>query len=361
MLELANQSLWAAGLYPGWSAAREAQLTVVFKAVHRFDTDGTLTPVLPTPPLIEADSHHGDPETTSLCEASEIAPFKEGAELYLYGTAYPPRADLNAMEVRVGLRLRDGTQWQKSVRVFGPRHWSRFLLHHNLKVTGPVVPTPLRYEYAFGGSNPRDEDQVCAANPAGTGFNVHGGRLISDTLPRVEIGPPFIDAPTQQVPPAGFGPLPPFWEPRVSDAGEPVEDPEAFGGCPWGEDLRPGVHNAAPADQRFPKPFTGGELLSLRGLFQGQPPRHDVLIELPAHRAQLFTVIDGRTEALEPVCDTLVINTDERWLAMIYRAAVPWRLEDTRRGWVILKDPDTGADVPVPGRKERPPQTAAGA
>jgi hypothetical protein len=358
VLELSNQSLWAAGIYPGWSAKREPQLTVVFKAAYRFDTEGRLTPLMPVPALIEADAHHGDPETTGLCEAAEIAPFKEGGELYLYGTAYPPRPDLNAMEVRVGLRFRDGTRWEKTLRVFGPRRWKRFLLHHSLGVLGPVEPTPLRYEYAYGGSSPRDEDQYCPENPAGTGFNVHAGRLISDTPPRIEVGPPFIDAPMQRATPAGFGPVPAFWEPRATDAGEPVEDPEAHGGCPFGEDARPTLHNAAPPDQRFPAPFSGGEVLSLRGLFKGQPARHDVLLDLPALAPQLYTVFGESTERLHPVCDTLVINTDERTLAMIHRAAIPWRPDDPRRGWVILKNPDAEVHAPASG-VERSPETAA--
>jgi|GEM_PF-617492 len=340
MLELVNESTWSAGLYPGWSARCEFQMTVVVKASYRFDTGGQIAPISPALPIIETDSYYGDPERTSLQEAGETAPFKQGGEFYLYGTAHPARAGLEATDVSVGLTRQGGERWQKTLRVFGPRRWKRFLLHHSLKSSGPVTPLPLRYEFAFGGRSPDNEDQQWLPNPVGMGFNVHGGRLLSDQPPCIEMGPRLINAPTDKPDTAGFGPVPMFWEPRLSEAGEPVEDVMETGGCPYRPPVSEAFHNVAPRDQRFPAPFQGGEVLTLRGLFNPAPVQGEVRLTLPALSPQVHTLIGGRREQWAAVWDTLVVNTDSGVLNMVFRAAIPWALTDKRQGWVLLRDPD---------------------
>jgi hypothetical protein len=202
----------------------------------------------------------------------------------------------------------------------------------------PVEEVPLSYEYAFGGTNPADELDVYEANPAGMGYNSDQRNLINNELPRIEIGPNFMSSPMQKPVPAGFGPLPVFWEPRASDSGEPVEDPVSQGGCPYSKTAKRCLHNVAPYDQRFKNPFIGGEVIHLRALVPGVSHRQTVQIVLPGLRPQLYTILDNKTESLTPVCDTVVINTDEKTLSMIFRAGIPWRMTDRRKGWVVLKD-----------------------
>jgi hypothetical protein len=98
------------------------------------------------------------------------------------------------------------------------------------------------------------------------------------------------------------------------------------------------MHNVAPYDQRFKKPFIGGEVIHLRALVPDVSHKKAVQIVLPGLRPQLYTIINNEVESLSPVCDTVVINTDEMTLSMIYRAGISWRLTDRRKGWVVLKD-----------------------
>ncbi len=348
MLELSNQSGWAAGLYEDWNSNLEPQLTVVFKSTFQFDQNGKLEP-LPDEVLIEADQHTGDPEKTGLLEASEIAPFKQGSEFYLYGTARPERDKMTAMEVGVGIYFNEKSQWKKVLRVFGERKWAKTMVNYIHDEPGHVEEIPLSYEYAFGGANPNDDDDVYEANPIGIGYNSDQRHLLSDQLPRIELGPNFMMTPMQKLTPAGFAPLPVFWEPRASDTGAPSEDPMENGGCPYTKDAKACLHNVASIDQRFSKPFTGGEVLHLRGLLAEVSHKKTVQVVLPELHPQLYTIIHDEANTLSPICDTVVVDTDKKTLSMIYRIGIPWALDDPRTGWVVLKDLDS---VELPYDKE---------
>ena len=358
MLELANQSNWVAGLYPGWDHTQQYQLTTVFKAGFAFDEEGTLTPLPADYEIIAADQHHADPLGTSLAQASEIAPFKQGGEIYLYGSATPDRDNLIAMEVGMGLLFTDGRDWKKILRVYGLRKWQSTKASYIMGPPGFVQAIPLQYEYAFGGANPNDDDDAYAANPIGMGYNSDQRKLLCADLPRIEVGPSFMSSPMQKPVPAGFAPLPVFWEPRRSEIGEPVADAFAQGGCPYDRSAKKSLHNVAPHDQRFNTPFSGGEVLHLRALVANVSHRQSLRIVLPTLQPQLYTIIDNKAAALSPLCDTVVVNTDEQTLFMIYRAGIPWRMTDRRKGWVVLKDLES-AELPYDKESTDAPRMAS--
>ncbi len=340
MLELDNRSNWSAGLYPGWSRAGERQQTVVLKAAFGFDEKGQLTPIEAAPAIEEADRYVGEPGKSSLAAACETVPFKQGGEVLLTGTACPPKPGAGVMEVSVGLRRADDSFWEKTLRLFGPRRWEKGLLGVGISKPAPLNPLALRYEHAYGGCDPNHEDQLYGANPVGQGFSQKGWRVNEMELPQIEIGPKFISSPTSRPQPAGYGPLAPFWEPRLEGFKCLDEEAAAWGGCPFGDQAPPDLYNAAPLDQRFAEPFVGGETLRLKGLIEGANHREGVLIDIPRPRADLKLIIDGKTQSLHPVCDTLQIDADAGQIFLLYRAAIPWDIKDRCSGWVILRDLD---------------------
>ena len=354
MLELRNDTALAAGLYPGWDRGRRHQLTLVFKAAWRFRVDGTLVPVQPAPPVVEADAHHGAAHETSLSAADETVPFKQGSEVYLYGTAHPASPGAVLAEVAMEIDFPSGERFRKALYVFGPRQWRRGALGWRIEAKGPLEPTPLRYEYAFGGRIPGRPGQEFGPNPVGLGYNPSEWRLASRELPRIEWPRRLVARPGHKPPPAGFGPLPRFWQPRADEAGEAAADPEARGGCPWGEAAEPTLHHAAPPDQRFGVPFGGGETLRLAGFACGRGPVRPVTITLPRLAPGVTILAGGAGSGPVPVVDTLVIDTDAMELHLVGRAGIPWRRRDPRRGWVILEDAESG------GARDAGSQTPAG-
>ncbi|BCR03030.1 hypothetical protein DESUT3_00990 [Desulfuromonas versatilis] len=344
MLELDNRSGWAAGLYPGWSRDGRRQMTVVVKAAFRFEENGRLAPCEAPPAIEEADRYWSEPGRSSLAAACETVPFKAGGELLVSGTARPARAGATVMEVAVGLRRADDRFWEKKLRVFGPRRWEKGLLGISASHPGPLQPLPLRYESAYGGIDPNHEEQLYELNPAGQGYSQKGWRVKGMALPQIEIGPRFISAPTSRQTPAGFGPIAPFWKPRLSLFDKLDLEAVAWGGCPFPLEVAPELYNAAPPDQRFDGPFSGGEALHLKGLVEGAPPE-GILVQVPRILPDLRLAVDGRTEALRAACDTLLVDTDARQLCLLWRSGIPWELGDKRSGWVILRDPERQEDA----------------
>ncbi len=336
MLELSNQGPWSAGLYPGFQLNQEFQWTLVIKASFEFDKEGKLTPLQEQLPIEETDQHYGKPLETSLKTANEIAPFKTGSEIYLYGTAVPYQESQKVMEVKLGMIFPDGNTWQKVLRIFGRRAWKG--MRFTPRVTEPEnieSPVPLRYERAYGGID-TDTGLEYEANRAGQGFFSDPTKFHDSDLPQLEIGPKFIKSPKDQPLPAGFGPLPVFWSPRKDDAGTLDEESAKLGLCPFSDDLKPSFYNAAPADQRFDAELKGGEIITLTGLVPELPPAKPLKLNLPKLNHELWKVIGKKQEKIEPVCDSVVIDANHKTLSMIWRAAIPWSRAESRKSWIIL-------------------------
>jgi hypothetical protein len=328
MIQLDNQTPWSAGLYPGWSRAGARQFTLVVKAGFAFDGQGRLAP-LSQPAIEEADRYYGEPGKSSLAAACETVPFKQGSEVLLTGMAHPPTTGRTVCEVAIDLRRDDQQVWSKTLRVFGRRRWQSKLLMLVPGTPDMSESVPLRYENAYGGCDPTDPEKVFPTNPVGKGFADKGQRLKDVELPQVEIGPKFISAPGMQPQPAGFGPLSPLWEPRLSAFAKLDENAALNGGCPWGERAPGDLFNAAPLDQRFAAPFVGDELVTLRGLIPEAP--QGVPIHLPRVQPDLFLKNAG--------CDTLVGDGDHQRLFLLFRAALPWNARQTQTGWVLVRVP----------------------
>lgn len=336
MFQLENRTDWSAGLYPGWGRNRQRQQTLVFKVGYSFDLAGNLSP-LPQPPIDEADRYRSDPETSSLIAVGEIAPFKQGGELLLHGSAHPSEPGESVLRVLVSLRQRNNEFWSKELRIFGSRSWKRKLFTAMPSAPEPIgEPVPLVYENAYGGTDPANPEQTFLANPAGVGFSQRGLRTKGLSLPQIECGPNFISSPASRVPPAGFGPLAPHWEPRCKAKVDIDTEAIEFGGCPWVKEPPESLYNTAPLDQRFERPFEGVLTLKLKGLLADAP--QDVLIHLPEIKPLIQLDMNGKDSEHQALCDTLIVHTDPREIHLIFRCALPWSHTHNEEGLVTLRD-----------------------
>ncbi len=336
MLELDNRTAYSAGMCPGWSRDARFQMTVVIKQTLAFDTSGRVLPLEPASPIVEADRYHGSPGRSSLAVASEAAPFKQGGELLLGGTAHPPGKG-PAFEVTVGLDHGPGEMWWKPLMVTGPRTWQRTWLGVMPGDAGAATALQLSYEEAFGGIYGDSPGEAFNANPVGRGHHPRTRKAVGQAMPRIEWPNRLVRRPSDTRPPAGFGPLPAGWSPRVELGAITGGDGADANGCPHAPGAPADLHNTAPADQRFPAPFRGGETLYLKGFFP--ETAETVRLTLPDSAPVLRLVDGGEGRAVEAILDTLIVDTDRRHIHRVWRAGLPWSRVRTGRAWLQVREP----------------------
>lgn len=305
MLEIINKSPFAANLYPGFNKDGKYQLTCVTKAGFKFDDQGQLQ-IMDAPPNIEeTDRFNGERNQSSLVATSEIMPFKHNSEILLYGTAQVPHSNSIITEVSIRIKWPDNKIWQKQLRVFGQRTWQKTLLGTIPSTPKPLQPIPIQYEYAYGGKK-------YTANPIGIGFTDKSFGNKDLLLPHIELMPKFINKITDRPPPAGFAPLPSYWQTQN--------------------------YSVAPSDQRFEQSFIGNELISIKGMLKNLPTTQEVTLKLPKTKPDLLLQLNQQQKILKAECDTVVINTDQQTMYLIWRTGIVWQINDQRNGILIIKN-----------------------
>jgi len=336
MIHLVNQSLLSAALAPGWNLKRQFQMTLVIKASCQFDNNGKLKPLESPLPLVEADEYLDDPETSSLSEAYELQPFKQHAEFYLYGKAYPRQQGDSTGLTQVKLQHRS-SQLEKTLVVLGEHHWKRGLFGITRSKVSPLQPLDLTYELTWGGQD-QNTAKTLAANPAGQDYYMRFWQRSDSKSPQIEYENHFsmrMSRHNRRV--AGYGPLPGHWFPRNSRFGQlPDADTLDKTLCPWGPDVDPLLHQMAPDDQQFAGFYEGGETLTLCGFF---PDTESINVKLPhLVGAPLQVSKNEKPHSCPLKADTLVINTEQRQLSLIYRYAIQAQHLVDKESWVYLPE-----------------------
>ncbi len=252
---------------------------------------------------------------------SDLAPEKPGTEVLLVGHAKHPAAYPDARWVDVTLAVEgETTRLRKSLRVFGPRNWTK----QPNGTWAPSTPaayeeTALRWEWAFGGpGHPQ--------NPIGRGLEAskNGGE---EACHRIEV------ADATSLAPAGFGPLAPHWEPRRSRGGSaPADDltphPPA--------DRDPRHYCSAPDDQWLASPLRGDETFVVTGVHAHQA----WTFALPLLRPEVSWIVRGRAERAIPHLDTVLLDADAETVSLSWRATfpAPRNLSDLEEVFVTSRD-----------------------
>ena len=253
-------------------------------------------------PPNETDDHWNDDEARSLYAASDLVPFKRGADVFLVGHAYAPRKEPVAS---LTARLTVG-KLDKAIEVRADRAWTP---HGELREGALFTKMPLRYERAGGGPE--------TSNPVGVRADAHGQMQIPNLQP-----PGFqLMQPGDAVPPIGFGPIALGWPGRADrrsrDAGG--WDPRRWSEQALPMDIEAGLFNAAPIDQQVSQIRSDAQIV-LENLHVDHP-RLVTCLPGMAPRA----VIERPGEPPQEVrlrCDTLCIDTDRRVLTLVWRGLV---------------------------------------
>lgn len=318
MLEVINHTKLAAGVYPSYSRHGQQQFTAVTKASFEFDQFGRLSQI-PAMPIQEHDEWLGEPDVSSLKSASEIVPFKQGAEILLQGKVVAPHPHYNVIDVELSVQS-DHIQWCKPLRIFGERQWKHDHLKSVISFPKSLASLDIRYEHAFGGVC-QIKQRSYAKNPAGKGYCSRLRAAKTTVLPQIEYADKLMRYPTQKLMPAGYGPIPLQWAPRNKLVNKNFWNSLMRGKYP-SQSLPENYYNVAPTDQQFSSAFIGGEQISLRGLIKGVSLNRTVKITLPIISPQAKLITGTVNNMLALTCDTCHIDITNNHLSLVWRATI---------------------------------------
>jgi hypothetical protein len=316
---LINETPFAAQeLYLSDEEGREL-LTVVVKATYAIHADGRLQLAEEQRPVEVAGTYNGDPETSSPRYEPEVAPKKPATDVVLIGHAHAPHAGTVQLDVsfQVG-------PVRKTIRVFGDRYWFTRMGFRVMSDPAPFWKIPLIYERAFGGwdHSPSDPNKhtVERRNPVGVGYypKRFSSFVEGAPVPNLEDPRHLIGSPTDSPPPAGFGFIGPGWAPRLNYAGT-YDDAWMQNRMPLLPiDFDRRFYNAAPADQIVPGYLRGDEHV----VVLNASPEGRLSFKLPGTPPPqcLVEMQDETLCTLESRLDTVIIDTDEAVVVLIWRA-----------------------------------------
>jgi hypothetical protein len=268
---------------------------VAVKATFLIRPDGSTVIASEQVPVLQAPQFRDDPNKSSLLYDSDMYFTKPTTDVLLNGCAYAPGGQPTK---RVDVTMRVGDVC-KTLRVTGDRAYQDGFVGVSPGPVQPFTRMPITYERAYGGREPDppanpERPQFEARNPVGTGFAPNSRKLA-----------PNIEYPgrSQGNKPAGLGPIPAHWQPRVKYAGTYDEAWRNERLPLYAEDLDDRFFLCSPEDQQAREYLRGGEPVKLENLTSDGTlgftlPRVALGFatefstgEIVLHRAKLHTVI----------------------------------------------------------------------
>lgn len=295
-------------------------LVVIAKMTWRVSPTGEVSIAVPRSRVRDEDVWTSEPHTSSLRYPSDLWAEKPGTDVLLLGTAHPLPGNPGATSVDVRLRVEsEPAPIQKAVRVHGPRVFYAGLTGIAPGAPGRLRPTPLVWELAFGGSDRSDPERplVEERNPIGTGVARVRSALVGQPAPVIE--DPEAPLGSRSPAPAGFGPIPPQWMPRLGLAGtfDEVWRRERMPLAP--ADRRAHFACAAPPGQWSAEPLRGDEAIEIHGA----TPNGRWRFWLPPYAPVFRSVIGGVGREHPTHLDTLLVDADVGRVELTWRASIP--------------------------------------
>lgn len=283
-MKLTNATAFSPFIFEAYGPKDELLNVVICRGTFDLQSDGRLTISSDQSPVILADQYRTDPLVSSVQVDTDLVPHKFVSDITLNAIAHAPHTKPSTnwdVSIRIG-------EITKSLRVTGPRHW-RFsnLIGWQLSAAEPTMAVPLQFEYAFGGSFRRHDEQVVFdPNPVGLGFADprHVDRRLLIPAAQIE----QCDSPIKKFgeiyEPVGVGPIAKHWLPRRNLCGT-ADDL-------WKETrwpLRPldfdfSYYNSSPNGLRYPGYLSGAEEVFISGC----SPEREISFNLPGIRLGIF-------------------------------------------------------------------------
>jgi len=346
---------------------------VIVKATYVFDEDERCV-LSDEQEMPNAEERSFDQaEFSSLRQPSDHVGYKPSTDMIFNVVAYAPEGKA-AKSWTVGVEITDGQgiTIRKTLRITGPRwwlpKWQRALTDKEkrewqkyrhlfegweLSQPEPITHLPIRYEYAYGGTLLKGEDQnghpivdAYQYNPVGLGWidKEWTDHTMAQPAAQIEYADEPITDPYKPYRPAGFGAIHRAWLPRRPLAGTYDQH--------WIDKIWP----KWPPDYDFCFNNAAADGLCGHGFLQ--LPIKIQLVHLHptlSHRSIMFDGVDllasyqqqdGRFFAFRPRLDTLYLDLVEED-AFDHFAALSWRL---------IYHPDVLAAITLQEGKDLPPE-----
>lgn len=301
-------------------------LVPVVKATYHIEAKGRLALSEQQVPVTLTGECRGSPAEAGYKYEPETALPKVATDIVLVGTAWAPRGVARELDVTFSVG-----QLEHTVRVIGDRRWVvRFTGGITMSDPEPFDRMPLFWERAFGGWDRSDPDPSRHAleprNPVGTGFRRPRGKFQDGIrLPNLEDPRHRLKSWGDAPPPVGFGFVSPDWTPRAQFAGTYDADwmTRRLPALPPDFDRR--FFNAAAPGLVASGHLEGGETVHITNI----GPAGNLGFRLPRVPPPTCTITSkGRVdETVGTALDTVVVNTDESLVLLLWRGMNPMPVE----------------------------------
>jgi hypothetical protein len=218
----------------------------------------------------------------------------------------------------MGRTLRVGVAIDKTVLVHGDRVYRRTGIGVGPSAPVPFTTRPIRYEWAFGGSDTSDPDRsvhrIDTRNPVGRGVAIRAKNLIDQPAHAIE----YPRGEPAQSGPAGFGPIDRAWSPRRELAGTFDARWMSSKRPLLPDDYDPAYALCAPADQRIGGFLHGGETIELVNM----TPDGLLRFAMPSRYLSFRSRFGSRYRAHSGQLATVHIDAQEFRLHLIWQSAL---------------------------------------
>ncbi|HEY9101214.1 DUF2169 domain-containing protein [Chitinimonas sp.] len=309
------------------NAGRE-HLVIVAKATWQIPAAGQRPRPLEPVAIAASDIYLGEPGDSPMLYGADTVRFKPSCDVLFNANAYAPAGSPQRVWM-VGFRIGN---LQKTLRVYGPRHWIKRLGAHELSEAVAAESVPLHHGMAFGGSrlwerthNGKSEHltEALLSNPCGKGWAGPNTLEQIDGMPAPQLESPndAISKPNGKHQPHALSAVGRHWLPRSQYAGTYDENwqREVFPFLP--EDFDDRFNQCAPVDQQIAYP-TGGEEVVLLNLSKTSP---DIRFRLPNLGQPVVRVLRDDYQVEMPACvvDTLYFEPDLGQFSAVWRTSTP--------------------------------------
>lgn len=284
---------------------------VAVRCTFRIRPDGRSVVEEKQDPPVMAPMYRGDPSASSLLYDSDFYLTKPTTDVMLHGHAYAPNAKPTT---RVDVTMRVG-EVSKTLQVTGKRIYQKGIFGVSVGSVHKFTKMPITYEGAYGGqesmpAKQSDRPQFEALNPIGRGFAPVPGDIAPNVSYRgLRVG----------TRPAGFGPIPSHWYPRVKFAGTYDKAWQKDRMPLYPKDLDDRFFLCSPEDQR-PKNFLrGGEPVELINL----APAERLVFVLPRLAFRFETQFRGKPSVMHRgVLHTVILEPDVPRVVMVWHTSI---------------------------------------